>query len=112
MSWMDTIKEHWRRHPLGRLITRTPAAPAPPATREGKADGVRLFGHMFHPMGRLDYEALAGAREGSLVCYCEDGTTLVVDPEMRQVTEVLAFEDDAITSRGEQERTWALAWTR
>jgi hypothetical protein len=49
-----------------------------------------LFGYTFVPMKDQDYEAFAGAPEGSLIARCDDGTVLIFSPSEGVVTEISA----------------------
>lgn len=53
--------------------------PAPEPVPEPQ--GVRVLGHLFVPLSRLDWYGFAGAEPGTLICHCEDGTTLLLTPD-------------------------------
>lgn len=61
-------------------------------------DDVKHFlGHSFRPFSDLDWHGFAGAKGGSYICYCEDGTTLILAPN-GIITEILPYEEDDTTS--------------
>ena len=78
--------------------------------------GLRLLGRMFHPLSVQDSQAFAGAPDGAMIAYCDDGTTLIFDPENNCINEVLPEGPLAlelsITEQGEVEREWTFKVVR
>lgn len=65
----------------------------------------KLMGLVFSPMTDNDWDAFAGANEGSLICYCDDEeTVLIYDPNEETITEMLFNEEDVDTNT----RIWKL----
>ena len=57
-------------------------------------DTFKILGQTFRPMNRMDWDTFAGAAEGSLICFCEDETTvLLYYPAIGTVSEVTQKED-------------------
>lgn len=51
------------------------------------AQEIKLFGLTFKPMEENDYIGLAGADEGSFICYAEDDT-YVLSPDQSSITQI------------------------
>lgn len=47
-----------------------------------------LFGHPFRPMDESDFDAFAGASEGSLIAFPSDDVVLIYDPASEEIAEI------------------------
>lgn len=63
---------------------------------------MKIFGHEFVPMSQSDWDAFAGADDGSLICYPSDGTVLIYSPHAKDLSEI--YEDNGATVQ----RRWTM----
>ena len=49
---------------------------------------MRVLGHEFTPMTHHDWDAFAGANEGSLIAYISEEVTLIYDPATGTLSEI------------------------
>jgi hypothetical protein len=48
----------------------------------------KVLGHTFKPFDQSDWDCFAGAEKGSSICYCNDGTVLILSPDGGTVSEI------------------------
>lgn len=64
---------------------------------------MNILGYDFRPMNGHDYEGLAGAPEGALICESLDDRQLIYDPKKQTITEI-----NCADTSDWQERVWKM----